>query len=133
MLKDINRPKVDGVIVAVAQEMSEGESVWNVYLINTRDQPIEGVIVNSSGYGELNGKKVKTSMLRYFLDVVPARSSRLVEPIITEVLALSSQYWVSFYLKKELYDKKFIFVPGSIDERNLVELPVLGGRGVMIT
>lgn len=133
MKKDINPPKVENIAMAIVKEKDkQDEDVWNVYFINLNEEEIEGVLVRSNGYGESNGEKVKTTELRHFLDVVPAKSFMKVEPIVEDVFHLSNQYWVSYYLNKVMHDKKYVFVPESISERNFVDLPLLGKRGVMI-
>lgn len=134
MLKDIERPKVEGVGVAVLREKNEeGVEDWTAYFLNLTDEPLEGVMVSSSGYGEIDKKQVKTSDLRYFLDVVPAKSFRKIEIIPENLLPLNNQYWVSYYLNKKMFDKKFIFVPDSIHERHLVDLPLLNQKGILIS
>jgi hypothetical protein len=134
MLKDIDSPKVEGVGLAIVYEKDkDGNLNWTSYLINEKDVALEGVLVRSSGYGKVKKKDLKTSDLRYFLDVVPARSYRKLEIIPEDLLPLNNQYWVSYYLEGKLYDKKFVFVPDSIHERHLVELPVIGQKGVLIS
>lgn len=134
MLKDIEELKVEGVGLAVIYEQDEdGNHNWTSYLLNMKDEPIDNVLVNSSGYGEVKGKKVKTSDLRYFLDVVPANSTRKIEIIPEDLLSLNNQYWVSYYQNKKLFDKKFIFVPESISNRHLVDLPLLNTQGILIS
>ena len=49
-----------------------------------------------------------------------------------EVLAIANEYWVSFSFNDYLYDKKYVFVPGSLDEMNFTEIPFLNRKGVMI-
>ena len=39
---------------------------------------------------------------------------------------------ISFYLGKDMYDKKYVFLPESITEENLTLIPVLNKQGVMI-
>ena len=51
---------------------------------------------------------------------------------MTDIFGLSNEYWVSFYLSKKMYDKKYIFLPESIKEENFSIVPVLNKRGVMI-
>jgi hypothetical protein len=61
MIKDIPELIVENVAIAVVREKNElDETVWNSYLINLKDQKIEGVLVTSTGYGELNEEKVKS-------------------------------------------------------------------------
>lgn len=132
MIKDIKQPKVTDIAMAVVQEEIEGENSWFVYLLNLKDVEIEGVLVSSKGYGELKGESVKTSMLRHFLDVIKPASFEKVEPIMENVFSLSNEYWVSFYINNVMYDKKFIFLPETIHERNFTLIPLIGKKGVMI-
>src|SRR5687768_11665377 len=133
MKKDIVVPVVENVAVAVVRETNDkGEQEWNVYLLNMREEPIEGVLVTSEGYGELNGELRKTSTLRHFLDTVPARSFSKIEPIMENVFGLNNQFWVSFYANKVMYDKKYVFLAESITEDNMITIPLLNKKGVMI-
>lgn len=47
-------------------------------------------------------------------------------------VVLSNQNWVRFYIDKVLYDKKYVFVPGSVEDANFITLPLIGSKGVMI-
>jgi hypothetical protein len=133
MLKDIPENKVENIAVAVVPEESpEGDKVWNVYLINLKDETIEGVLVTSKGYGFKNGEKVKTSTLRHFLDVVPPHEFAKVEPIVENVFGLNNEYWVSFYVNKVMFDKKYLFLPETINEEYFTHIPVIEKKGVMI-
>jgi hypothetical protein len=133
MKKDITRPEVRDIAVAIVQEKNEeGVEIWNSYLINMKEEQIEGVLVSSKGYGEIDGEKRETSVLRHFLDEVPSRSAKRIEPLIEEVFGIFNEYWVSFYVAKLMYDKKYIFVPESISEEHFTDVPFLGKRGVMI-
>jgi hypothetical protein len=133
MLKDIPQLKVEDVAVAVVPEVNkEGEKEWSVYLINLKNETLEGVLVASNGYGYRNGEKVKTSTLRHYLDVVPAKSYAKVELIIENVFGLNNEYWVSFYLNKNIYDKKYLFLPGTINPEYFTSIPLLETEGVMI-
>jgi hypothetical protein len=133
MKKDINPPKVENVAIAIVPEEDEnGEEQWFAYFLNLNESELEAVLVRSNGYGEKKGEKIKTSELRHFLNVVPPKSYMKIEPLLKEVFKLSNQYWVSYYLNHMMYDKKYVFVPESITERNFIELPLLGKKGVMI-
>ena len=133
MRKDIIHPVVEDVALAVVKEESLlAQPEWTVYLINLKDVTIEGVLVSSKGYGNINGEDVKTSTLRHFLDIVPAKSYGKVEQIMDNLFGLNNEYWVSFYLNKLLYDKKYIFLPETIKEENFINIPLLNKRGVMI-
>lgn len=133
MKKDIIPPIVEDVAVAVVREENElHEAEWNVYLINLKKEKIEGVLVSSKGYGMYNEEDVKTSTLRHFLDEVEACSFSKIEPIVENLFGLNNEYWVSFYLNKIMYDKKYIFLPETIKEENFITIPYINKKGVMI-
>lgn len=133
MRKDIHPPKVEGVAMAVVREPDEeGEEAWYVYVINQNEHPLENVLVSSRGYGEMEGEARKTSEMRHFLGKLDPHSWARIERIVEDVFPLSNQYWLSFYIGRELHDKKYIFLAGSIDERNFTTLPLMNMRGVMI-
>jgi len=133
MLKDIPKLVVENIVVAVVKEPNvEGEMVWNVYIINLYDEKIEGVLVSSKGYGNYEGRDVKTTVLRHMIGEIDPHDYAKIEPIMTNVFGLSNEYWVSFYFEKKMYDKKYIFLPESIKEENFTTIPVLNKRGVMI-
>lgn len=133
MKKDLPENIVEDIAIAVALERENAqEQTWYVYLINLKNEPIETVIINSRGYGEKNGERVKTSTLRHIFPVVAAGTFVLIEPIDEQTFGLSNEYWLSYYIGKEIFDKKFIFLPESIVESNFIKLPVLNKPGVMI-
>ncbi len=134
MKKDIEQLKVDNVIVAVVQEKNElNENIWNVYLINQRKEAIENVLISSRGYiTDVTGVETKTSVLRHSIGTVEVEDFAIVEPIIEDLFALHNEYWVSFYIGKKMYDKKYIFLAETISEKRLINIPVLNKQGVMI-
>jgi hypothetical protein len=133
MIKDINPPVVEDIAVAIVKEKNEDdEMVWNVYFVNMKDQMVEGVIVTSTGYGMHQNEHVKTSTLRHFLDEVSGKSVRKIEPIVETLFGLNNEYWVSFYVNKVMYDKKFIFLAETIKEEYFTLVPILNKKGVMI-
>ncbi|MFA6278138.1 MAG: hypothetical protein WC622_15420, partial [Pedobacter sp.] len=73
-----------------------------------------------------------TSLLRHFIGDLTANSFAGVEAIDPAVFGLTNEYWLSYYIGKEIYDKKFVFLPESIIENNLIRIPVLNKPGVMI-
>lgn len=133
MKKDLPENIVENVSIAIVMESATPEAkIWNVYLINLKEEPIQTVLISSKGYGEKDGEKVKTSILRHSIGDVAARNFALVELIDEQVFGLTNEYWLSYYIKGQIYDKKFIFVPESIVESNLIRIPVLNKPGVMI-
>lgn len=135
MRQELFGPKVENVAVSVVQEIGEeGIPVYNVYLLNLREDIMEGIIITSKGYGEnqQTGEKVQTSMLRHCLEVLLPQEAAKIEPIMEDVFGLANEYWVSFWIDDVMYDKKFVFVAESISVENLREIPLLGAKGVMI-
>jgi hypothetical protein len=101
MISDIKIPEVKNVTIAVARKQNIGESPeWKVYLINNNEFAIENTLVASKGYGEKDGEP-------------------LIEPIDPGVFHLNNEYWVSYYIGTQIFDKRFVFVPDSIREENL--------------
>jgi hypothetical protein len=133
MIKDLPENIVEDIAIAVALEKESVESkIWYVYLINLKNRPIENVLITSKGYGEKDGEQVKTSTLRHMFPVVESNSFVLIEPIDEATFGLNNEYWLSYYIGKDIYDKKFIFLPESIVELNFIKLPVVNKPGVMI-
>ena len=132
MKKDIERPKVENVAMAVVKETDGAEPAWGVYLINEKNTPLSSVLVSSAGYGMVNGREVKTSQLRHFLEDVDSMSFAKVEVVVPEVFGLTNQYLLSFYIDRVIFDKKFIFLAESIIEDNLVNIPLINRPGVLI-
>lgn len=133
MRKDIHPPKVEGVAMAIVREPDEdGEEAWYVYLINRTDRELDTVLISSRGYGELQGETRKTSELRHMIERLGPKSWARVERIVEDVFALSNQYWLSYYVDGVIYDKKYIFLAGSIEESNFTTIPLMDKRGVMI-
>lgn len=133
MRKDITLPEITDVAMAVVKEENEEGAVeWNVYIINSKKEPLQSVIVSSQGYGTYNDQEVKTSSLRHFFEEVPSESYQKIEIIHENLFGLNNEYWVSFYLHKLMYDKRYIFLPETIIEKNMVTIPVINKKGVMI-
>lgn len=133
MKSDLPENIVEDVAIAVVL-MSETPEVknWTVYLLNLKDLPITNVLITSKGYGEKDGKQVKTSLLRHSIGDLAPQTYAGVEAIDPVVFGLTNEYWLSYYLGDTIYDKKFIFLPESIIDTNLIRIPLLNKPGVMI-
>lgn len=135
MKEELQGPKVTKAAVAVVQEVNdEGEQVYNVYALNFYDEKMEGVLVTSVGYAvhHKTQEQVRTSTLRHLLDEIPPQSFKKIEPIIEDVFGLNNEYWLSFWLKDVMYDKKFIFLQETIKKENFVKIPLIDKLGVII-
>lgn len=135
MKKDIPILKVEDLAVAIVprfEHEEDHEDFWDTYLINLKNEPIFSVLVNSRGYGELDGEQRRTSTLRYFWESIGPMEAVKIEPVQKTVLALANEYWVSFSYNDYLYDKKYVFVPGSLEAIHFTDIPFLHRKGVMI-
>jgi hypothetical protein len=132
MKKDIEIPEVKNVTLAIVREKDIlHQDEWKVYLINNNPFSIENTLVASSGYGEKEGELQRTSTLRHFLETVPAEGYAIVESIDPKLFHLNNEYWVSYYVGQQIYDRRFVFVPESIREENLTFIKELNREGVL--
>jgi hypothetical protein len=132
MKKDIEIPEVKNVTLAVVREKNVlNQDEWKVFLINNNPHPLENTLVASQGYGEKEGEQQRTSTLRHFLETVPAEGFAMVEPIDPGLFHLNNEYWVSYYVGSQIFDRRFVFVPDSICEANLTFIKELEMEGVL--
>lgn len=135
MIKDIPVLKVENLAMAVVPRLPHEEDAdlfWDAYLLNLKEEPILSVLVNANGYGLVDGEQRRTSTLRYFWEIIDPMTAVKVEPVQKEVLGMANEYWISFSYHNYLYDKKYVFVPGSLDVLHFTEIPLLHRKGVMI-
>lgn len=133
MKKDLPVNIVEDISIAVVLENSTPNNIsWTVYLVNEKNVALTNVLVSSKGYGEKDGKEVKTTTLRHFLGDVAPKTSVQIEIIDTQVFGLTNEYWLSFYIDNTIYDKKYIFLPESIVDDNLSKVPLVNKPGVII-
>lgn len=135
MRADILSPLVENVkMVVVPEKNEEGVMQHYVYLLNLRDDIMEGIIITSKGFGvdETTGDKITTSMLRHSLEVLLPDEAAKIEPIMEDVFKLTNEFLISFWVEDTMYDKKFIFLPETINEKNYVTIPKMGGKGIVV-
>lgn len=132
MKKDINFQPVENILVGVVlSNDNTADPEWQVYIINRNTEKLETLMITSRGYGTKDGEEQKTSVLRHSVPYLEAGEYALIETIQPEVFHLNNEYWVSYYIGSQIYDKKFIFVPDTIKEENLSPIKELGLRGVL--
>ncbi|TAF77653.1 MAG: hypothetical protein EAZ53_02125 [Bacteroidetes bacterium] len=132
MKKDIQFPKVEGISIAVIRKVNELQHAeWQVVLLNNNSVFLENVIVVSRGYGEIDGVFRQSSVLRHVFERIEPNTNVIIEPIDLAVFVLNNEYWVSYYIGNEIFDKRFTFVPETITEQNLIKIPNLGLMGVL--
>lgn len=134
MKKDIPQLKVEDIAIAIIPRENEesDEELWDTYLINFKKDTIKSVLINSKGYGNIKGEKMRTTVLRHFFEEIGPSRCVKIEPIQTKLFGLTNEYWVSFVYNNYMYDKKYVFVRGSIDEMNFTNIPFINRKGVMI-
>jgi hypothetical protein len=131
MKKDIDFSPVTGVKLAIAKEEKPSGTEWAVYIINLNLIELSTMMITSRAYGLLEGEKRQTSTLRHLIEELGAESIAKVEPIDPAVFVLTNEFWVSYYILDQIFDKKFIFTPGSFDPVNLRIIPELGLEGIL--
>lgn len=129
MRKDIEIPTAKNVHIVAVKEWDKNftDQQWNVYLVNDRDDVISTVLVLSRGKSDDR----KTSTLRHGLGNMQPKTAAKVEFIPTEVLGFTNEYLLTFFAEDKLFERKFIFGPNSISEKNIVKLPVLESEGIL--
>ena len=134
MKDELKGPKVEKVSVAIVEMMVDNEKSYYAYLLNLREDIMEGIIISSTGYGQntKTGDRIKTSTLRHSIEVLLPNEAARIEPIMPEVFGLSNEYWVSFWVNEVMYDKRFVFPAESISEKNMQMIEILGQKGVII-
>jgi hypothetical protein len=134
MKSDIIIPIVENVFLAAVQEWSDDfmEKVWYAYLVNDSDFLLESVMVVSKAFGTIDGEMKKTSLLRHAFIEVPAVSVVKIEMLEKSVLVLNNEFMVTFFIRNQLYDRKFIFKANSITPDYVEEVPILFVDGVIV-
>lgn len=132
MKKDIPFLPVEGISIAVVRQKTElNEDSWNVYLLNKNSFGLKDILISSKGYGNLEGEEQQTSVLRHHISALGPGEHILVEPIDPAIFHLNNEYWLSYFVNGQIFDKKFIFVPDSIIEKNLIFIPELNMEGIL--
>ncbi|SDC60446.1 hypothetical protein SAMN04488104_1002129 [Algoriphagus faecimaris] len=131
MKKDIDFSPVTGVKMAIAKEITASGEEWAVYIINLNLIELSTVMITSKGYGEIDGETRKTSTLRHMIEELGPQCVAKVEPIDPAVFVLNNEFWVSYYIMDQIFDKKFIFTPGSFDPSLQRHIPEIGLEGVL--
>jgi len=128
MIKDIPFPKINDVKIAVGKEINEkGESDWYVFVINNKPITLSNLLVVSDATEKEDGSGRKTSTLRHFIEEVEVGKFSKIERIDPAVFGFYNRFWLSFYIGRELFDKKFVLHP--FNEFDLQQIPELEMEG----
>lgn len=131
MKKDIDFHPVTGVKLAIAKKETANGVEWGVYIFNLNLIELKTIMITSKGYGILDGEKRQTSTLRHMIEELGPEEMAKIEPIDPAVFSLTNEFWVSYYILDQIFDKKFIFTPGSFDPANIQMIPELGLEGIL--
>lgn len=133
MKKDIEFHPVTGVKLAIAREEKGGKEEWAVYIINKNLIELHTLMITSKGYGMISGENKKTSVLRHLIEELGPQSIAKVEPIDPALFSLNNEFWVSYFILDQIFDKKFVFVKGSMHQQNISYIPEIDLYGVVHT
>ena len=135
MREELLGPKVENVALALVELPIEGaEPEYVVFLINNRDDIMEGIIVASSGYGQdpKSGEKISTSTLRKGIEVMLPGEAARIEPIMPDLFHLNNEFWVSFWVHETMFDKRFVFEEGTIEPKKFQMIAQLNAKGIIL-
>lgn len=134
MKNDIIVPTVKDVVVAAVPRTSDlSEELWDIYIINLREEKMANVLITSQGYGSINGNDMSTTVLRHFHQELSEQSALKIEPIQTSLFGIKNEYWISFNDGDVMLDKRFVFEPNTISKEALENVPLLDRPGVFIS
>ncbi len=131
MKKDIEFHPVTGVKLAIARE--KDADGWSAYLINNNLIELTTMLISSRAYGKMEGQEKKSSVLRHMIERLEPTSFARIEGIDPDLFALTNEFWISYYIVDQIFDKKFIFVAGSIQENHMSYIPELDLHGIVHT
>lgn len=129
MKKDIEIPEVTNVHIALVYEYNTDFKIkeWNAYILNDKNSAIELIFVVSKGFDG----DIKTATMRHSMNGLEAKSFEKLEFVQDEVLLLNNEFFVTFYSDGILYEKRFIFKKGTVSEKNSINIPLLGTKGIL--
>ena len=129
MKKDIEIPIAKEVFVAIVHEWNDDflSKDWNAYVINNSNRAIDMVLIVSKGFDN----EKKTSTMRHGIGLVGAKSYEKIEMVQEDVLALDNEFFVTFFADDKLYERRYIFEKNTVNEKNLINIPIIDKEGVM--
>ena len=128
-------PQVENVALALVElPIENADPEYVVFLINNRDDIMEGIIVASTGFGThpTSGESIKTSTLRKGIEVMMPGEAARIEPIMPDLFEINNEFWVSFWVHETMYDKRFVFEAGTIDPKKFNWIPSLNANGIIL-
>lgn len=130
MKKDIPVHQVTQIGIAIVPDFQE--NICEIYIVNSKNQILTDILICSRAFGEIDGKKIETSTMRYHLKTLESERTVKFEMIENELLQISNEYWISFFMDGHMYDRKIVFLPGTISSDFFTDIPFIDKKGVMI-
>lgn len=129
MKKDIEIPEVKDVFVAAIYTYNTAfkEEEWNAYLLNQNNEPIETVLIVSTG----SKSNTRSSTIRHKIDVLPAKSFSKIELLTDDLIKINNRFSVSYFYRNKMYHKDFVFKAGNIKQSKTVKIPLIGEQGIL--
>lgn len=129
MKKDIIIPTVEGVYIAIVQELNPkvNKMEWIAYIVNDLDTDLEMVNIVSEGYDE----NIRTTKLRHGMPFIPQKSYAKIELMMEDMFALNNKFSVTYFLGNKLYDKNYVFEKESIKLDAINAIPLMDMKGVL--
>ena len=62
---------------------------------------------------------------------IDSRKNVVIEMLDKVVFSINNEYWISYFVGSQMFDKKFIFLAGSISDQFLTYIPELDLDGVL--
>jgi hypothetical protein len=127
MKSDIEFNPVTDISIAIARSTNEkGESDWHAYILNHKPVEIHNLLIVSRAYENEDKTGRKTSTLRHYLENLGPGAQRKIERVDPAVFSFYNEFWLSFYIGRTIFDKKFVIKPfkeWEVEELEELNLP----------
>lgn len=132
MKKDITFPQVENVHIVAFQEWNDDfmENSWYAYLLNDSEEELELAMVVTRAFGTINNEERKTGTFRHAFAKVARNTAVKIELLENNVLQLHNEFLLTYFIKDQLFDKKFIFEADSLLPEHTIELPIIHKKGI---
>ena len=112
MKSDIEFNQVTDIRIAIAKSTNEkGESDWYAYIVNHKPVEIHNLLIVTQAYENADKGGRKTSTLRHYLENLGPGESRKIERVDPAVFSFHNEFWLSFYIGRTIFDRKFLIKP----------------------
>ncbi len=127
MKSDIEFNPVTDITIAIAKSIDDkGESDWYAYVVNHKPVEIHNLLIVSKAYEEEAKTGRQTSILRHYLDNLGPGESKKIERVDPAVFGFYNEFWLSFYIGRTIFDRKFVIAPfkeWEVEELDQLNLP----------